>query len=210
MSTVVSIDVYALPRRFDALVWYARLQRWHYDLAHFFCEIPVVGQAHIEVLQSSRRIATTLDAVLPHSTTTAYDWCSLQHYQEPLPDWKQRHPPVWLASASISWILSLARSSWLALARTSLQSPQTTWQVRSAWLVLALGALDIELLTMVNDDCYVPLHVKIYADYLSEGLTCASTHHLADTTLFMAVLQSRSFGATLISRLPPHQKMDPL
>ena len=89
------------------------------------------------------------------------------------------------------------------MAQIGLQDPLTTWQVKSAWLTLALGAVDTELLSLFKDDSYEPLHAQVYADYLADGLRWFTHHHPHDLPAFVAELKTRTFYSTLVSRLPP-------
>lgn len=203
MPNTVLVDVHQLSRRFDALVWFVRLQRLEYDLNRFRCVIPISGPSTVETLPDSTAITSVLEGYTNAAPATLVPWHSQLDYQETLSSWQKRHSLQWTSSASISWILALSRPSWLAMAQIGLQDPLTTWQVQSAWLNLALGSMDTELLSLFKDEAYEPFHAQVYADYLAEGFRWCAKYHPHELPAFLSELKKRSFYAVLVSRLPP-------
>ena len=135
MPNMVLVDVHQLSRRFDALVWFVRLQRLEYDLNRFRCVIPISGPSTVETLPDSTAITSVLEGYTNSAPATLVPWQSHLDYQETLSSWQKRHSLQWTSSASISWILALSRPSWLAMAQIGLQDPLTTC------LLHALGAI---------------------------------------------------------------------
>lgn len=203
-----NIQRWQLPRRFDAVTWFVRLQRENKKLLnHFRVIIPSSGASLLEVrdgeLSISQQLGSTGEVLLD---TSILPWHEHAIYLESLNSWSLEHSSVWLASASITWLLSLHREAWLAIARRTLMQEDTTWFVRSAWLCLALGSSDHDLLGLVDDSCYNSLHAQVYADETHQALLWLELHKPDELIPWLNVLSKRLFFKPIWGRLPTSQR----
>lgn len=210
LETPTPILIWQLPSRFDAVTWFVRLQR---EDPHFLnnirVSIPQMGPSLLQVKTSTKAVHTQLGAtgeILLGSGI--FPWHGHEAYLENLGFWTSRHAnPDWPANASITWILCLHRDAWLAVAGTWLPKEETSWLVKSAWLTLALGSADLDLLRLIPDQAYNSLHAKVYADEAARALRWLEASHPNDLRSWITAFSERSFFNTIWSRLPPDHRL---
>lgn len=200
------IERWQLARRFDAIVWFVRFQRENPNwLEAFRVCIPGTGPALIGVSKNaidSRKIHAQLGCTGEKLLSTSVEmWHPHAFYLEDLSDWRARNSQQWLNEASISWVLSLHRDAWLAVARTQLQESATLPVVRSAWLVLALASADKNLLHWIPETTYLELHVQVYADAMEQSLIWMINHKPEMIAEWLSIIQKRLFFKPLWSRI---------
>ena len=210
---LTKVTVWQLPRRFDALTWFVRWQRENnsfLDSVHL--HIPMVGPSVIEIPQTApKQIASQLGSTGEVSLGVIDKaWHPHSDYLEPLTHWsaRQLNSGALLAQGSITWLLSLHREAWLALAATRLREIDTSLSVKSAWLVLALGSTDADLLAAVPDDAFYTSHSQIYADELTRGIQYLEAHAPKQLYPWLTLLAKRTFFKDLWPRVPVTYRSD--
>ena len=209
LETPTPVQVWQLPRRFDAVTWFVRLQRENPDfLNHIRVSIPQTGPSLLQVQDGTKLVQSQLG---PTGETLLgsgiFPWHGHSAYLENLGHWSERHAPEWLASAAITWVLCLHRDAWLAIAGAWLPKEDTTWLVKSAWLTLALGSADSDLLALVPDDAYDNMHAPVYSDETARALRWLQASHPSEQRTWLETLAKRSFFKNIWSRLPIEHRM---
>lgn len=204
LETPTPVLVWQLPRRFDAVTWFVRLQRENPNLlGKVRVSIPQTGPSLLQVQEGTKSVQKQLG--LTGETLLGsgiFPWHGHDAYLENLGHWTSRHAADWPSTASLTWILCLHREAWLAVAGTWLPSEATSWIVKSAWLTLALGSADRDLLALIPDQAYDNLHAQVYADEAARGLCWLEAFHTQDLRPWLEVLSKRSFFKIVWSRLP--------
>ena len=209
LETPTPILMWQLPSRFDAVTWFVRLQRQDPNvLNNIRVSIPQIGPSLLQVKHSTKAVHKQLGATGELLLGSGiFPWHGHDVYLENLGSWTARHAPDWPATASITWILCLHRYAWLAVAGTWLSKEETSWLVKSAWLTLALGSADLDLLSLIPDQAYDSLHAKVYADEAARALRWLEASHPSDLSSWIATFAKRSFFNTIWSRLPPDHRL---
>lgn len=209
LETPTPILIWQLPLRFDAVTWFVRLQRENPNfLNNIRVSIPQMGPSLLQVKNSTKAVHTQLGATGETLLGSGiFPWHGHEAYLENLGSWTARHSPDWPATASITWILCLHRDAWLAVASTWLPKEETSWLVKSAWLTLALGSADLDLLSLIPDQAYDSLHAQVYADEAARALRWLETSHPNDLRSWIAALSKRSFFKIIWSRLPLDRRL---
>lgn len=204
LETPTPVLVWQLPRRFDAVTWFVRLQRENPKfLSNVRVSIPQTGPSLLQVQEGTKSVQKQLG--LTGETLLGsgiFPWHGHDAYLENLGVWTSRHAPDWPATAAITWILCLHRDAWLALASTWLPAEETSWTVKSAWLTLALASADLDLLALVPDQAYDNMHAQVYADETGRALRWLEASHPQNLRNWIEALSKRSFFKIIWSRLP--------
>lgn len=209
LETPTPIQVWQLPRRFDAVTWFVRLQRENPNLLHHVrLSIPQTGPSLLQVQEGTSAVQKQLGfSGETFFGSGLFPWHGHDAYLENLGSWTSRHAPNWPATAAITWVLCLHREAWLALASTWLPKEETSWVVKSAWLTLALGSADVELLGVIPDDAYEPLHSQVYADEVLRSLNWLEKAKPGQLDEWLQAFSKRSFFKTIWSRLPLERRL---
>lgn len=209
LETPTPVRVWLLPRRFDAVTWFVRLQRENpSSLDNVRVSIPQMGPSTLELLEGTplvqKQLGFTGEILL---ASGIFPWHGHSAYLENLGDWTSRHSLDWPATAAITWVLCLHREAWLAVARTWLPANDTAWTVKSAWLTLALASADLELLALIPDQAYETLHAQVYADESARALRWLEHSHPNYLHPWLDALSKRSFFKAIWSRLSMEQRL---
>ena len=207
MPTLIS--TWQLPRRFDAVVWFVRIQRENpSSLGQVRLLVPQMGPALLQTaddaLFSKEALGENGELLL---SSGVYSWHGHNAYLESLSHWLSRHPPDWPASASLTWILCLHRDAWLAVAQTWLSAENTSRSVKSAWLILALGSADNNLLSLIPEDAYEHVHAQIYADEAIRGLQWLEVSRPNELSSWLSALTKKPFFKMIWSRFSIEQRL---
>lgn len=209
LETPTPVLVWQLPRRFDAVTWFVRLQREDPSLlSRVRLSIPQTGPSLLQVQEGTGKVLRQLGATGETQLGSGiFPWHGHDAYLENLGHWVARYPAEWPATAAITWVLCLHRDAWLAVAGSWLPKQETSWLVKSAWLTLALGSADLDLLALIPNDAYDNLHAQVYADETSRALRWLASAHPEQMEPWLRALAKRSFAKTLWSRLPMDQRL---
>jgi hypothetical protein len=208
LETPTPILVWQLPRRFDAVTWFVRLQRENPILLNNVrVSIPQIGPSLLQVQEGTRAVQNQLgftgETLLGSGI---FPWHGHAAYLENLGQWTARHAPDWPAVAPLTWILCLHRDAWLAVARTWLPSAETSWHVKSAWLTLALSSADLDLLALIPEQAYDHRHAQVYADETVRTLQWMESSRPQDIPTWVDAISKRSFFKNIVSRFPAERR----
>lgn len=190
---------YVLPRRFDAVEWFARLQLYRPEFLNSIAvDIPTSGPSRILVPSTFSGSIPGLER--PHVYDKVASTMGPAHaqYIESFLAWQARSHGNF-GTLSISWILSLNREAWFSWMKLHL--PLSNAYVKSSWITLALTTFDIELLRNFEESDLQAMHSRVYYEAFLRGLDCTSMY--APMSDWMAALQSHPVWKIIHAQLSP-------
>jgi hypothetical protein len=202
----LNIQIWQLPRRFDAVVWYARWQHEHaLDYSRLY--IPTIGPslAHVVVNASPEKdlLAATNNPFdkpwrLQRDTNA---WYPHSDHIESFQAWKERRD-LDVNNASVAWILTLPQEIWLPMAVALLDGSLASKNVYSSFVVLALGSGNQKLLSHIQEHHLDELHYQVYCEEMIRGLCWLKNKNVVEFKQWVALLKSKSWTPRILSRIP--------